>query len=55
MLLALLRNDGYHVIDGGILPDSVERLSAAFQDALSKADLIVTSGGVSMGKEREEA
>ncbi|KAF0113159.1 MAG: molybdopterin molybdotransferase [Rhodospirillaceae bacterium] len=42
---------GAHVTDLGILPDRVEAVSAALRDAAPAHDLIVTSGGVSVGEE----
>lgn len=51
MLLALLRQHNYEAVDGGILPDDPEPLKAALQAALTRVDVLVTSGGVSMGKQ----
>jgi len=51
MLLAMLRDEGFSVNDGGNLPDQL----AATRDALTRAaehsDAIVCSGGVSVGEE----
>ncbi len=49
MLAALLARLGAEVVDGGILPDSVAATRAALRAV--RADLILTSGGVSTGEE----
>ncbi|WP_294393027.1 gephyrin-like molybdotransferase Glp [uncultured Sphingomonas sp.] len=48
MLQALI---GPHadVIDMGIIPDDLARLTTAFQDAAAIADVVVTTGGASVG------
>jgi molybdopterin molybdotransferase len=51
MVAALLRRAGVAVTDGGILPDRPERIRAALDAARGAHDLILTSGGVSMGEE----
>jgi len=51
VLLALLRVLGCEVIDLGIVPDDRTATRAAFVLAAQGADLIVTSGGVSVGEE----
>jgi molybdopterin molybdotransferase len=51
MVAALLRRAGAAVTDGGILPDRPERIRAALDAARGAHDLILTSGGVSMGEE----
>jgi molybdopterin molybdotransferase len=51
MLRALLGELGCEVIDLGIVPDSRAATRAAFVRAAQSADLIVTSGGVSVGEE----
>lgn len=38
------------VIDFGILPDNQEQFEKAFVEAQSQADLVITSGGVSVGE-----
>jgi molybdopterin molybdotransferase len=48
MVKALLEEAGAELIDLGIVPDNEEDLGAAL-DAGSKADVIVSTGGVSMG------
>lgn len=51
MLRGLLAAAGCEVIDLGIVPDSRVATQAAFERAAAQADLIVTSGGVSVGEE----
>ncbi len=51
MLQALLQGLGCEVVDLGIVPDQLEATRAALREAASRADLIVTSGGVSVGEE----
>ena len=48
---ALLAALGCDVEDLGILPDKPELVRAALADASARADLLVTSGGVSVGEE----
>lgn len=48
-LLALLRRDGYEVIDLGIARDNEAEISDKLTRAAAECDAIVTSGGVSMG------
>lgn len=50
-LMGLLQGWGFEVIDLGIAPDQPERIQAMFKDAASKADVIISSGGVSVGEE----
>lgn len=50
LLAALLARARAEVTDGGILPDRLDRVSAALHDAAGH-DLILTSGGVSTGEE----
>ncbi|MBP6563098.1 MAG: molybdopterin molybdotransferase MoeA [Neisseriaceae bacterium] len=50
-LLAWLSALGAHVTDGGILPDQQLATEAAFTEAAANHDIIVTSGGVSVGEE----
>lgn len=50
-LRGLLESSGCTVIDLGIVPDSLEATRAALQQAAEAADVIVTSGGVSVGEE----
>jgi len=51
VLGALLRRIGCEVVDLGIVPDSLEATRAALREAAARADLIVTSGGMSVGEE----
>jgi molybdopterin molybdotransferase len=46
----MLRRLGCEVIDLGVVRDQPGPLEAAFRDAASRADAIVTSGGVSVGE-----
>lgn len=50
-LRALLQGLGCAVIDLGIVPDQLEATRAALRAAAAQADLIITSGGVSVGEE----
>lgn len=49
MLLALAEAAGAEVLDAGVLPDAPAALAAHLAEVAAAADLIVTSGGVSMG------
>ncbi|MEQ9464859.1 MAG: molybdopterin molybdotransferase MoeA, partial [Haliea sp.] len=51
VLGALLQALGMEVVDCGIVPDSPEATAAALEDAASRADCILSSGGVSVGEE----
>ncbi|WP_076588618.1 molybdopterin molybdotransferase MoeA [Vibrio ostreicida] len=46
----LLENFGCETIDLGIIPDCPDQLRAAFEKAQNVADIVVTSGGVSVGE-----
>ena len=48
---SLLRGMGCEVTDLGILPDRVAEIRSALHDAAAGHDLIITSGGVSLGEE----
>ena len=50
-LRALLQAAGCVVTDLGIVPDRLEATRAALREAAAHSDLIVTSGGVSVGEE----
>lgn len=50
MLIGLLGRLGLEVADLGILPDDLDVLTTAFTDAGNRFDLVITSGGVSMGE-----
>ncbi len=49
MLAALVSEAGGEVVDIGRIPDNAEAFRAAMGEAAATADVIVTSGGVSMG------
>jgi molybdopterin molybdotransferase len=50
-LRALLEGLGCEVIDLGIVPDRLDATRTALREAASQADVILTSGGVSVGEE----
>lgn len=50
-LRALLEGLGCEVLDLGIVPDQLDATRAALREAASRADVILTSGGVSVGEE----
>ncbi|WP_322046913.1 gephyrin-like molybdotransferase Glp [Paraburkholderia sp. J67] len=50
-LTGLLRNLGCEVTDYGIVPDRLDVTRETLRDAATKHDLILTSGGVSVGEE----
>ena len=50
LLRGLLTGIGVEVADYGIVRDDAEALRAAFTSAASECDIVVTSGGVSMGE-----
>ncbi len=50
-LRALLEGLGCEVVDLGIVPDNLDATRAALREAASRADVILTSGGVSVGEE----
>ncbi len=49
MLLALAQAAGCEAIDGGTMPDQAEPLALRLASLSAEADLVLTSGGVSMG------
>lgn len=51
MLRAMLQRLGVHVHDLGILPDDRRYIAEALSEAAGTYDLVVTSGGVSVGEE----
>ena len=51
VLIGLLRTLGCEVLDLGIVPDSLEATREALRNAATSSDLILTSGGVSVGEE----
>ncbi len=50
LLKGLLLELGVEIIDMGIIPDQEDQLRSALMEAASRADVTVTSGGVSMGE-----
>lgn len=50
ILLAAVQRAGGLPLDLGIIPDRPEELQARFAEGLRSADVLVTSGGVSMGE-----
>lgn len=50
-LLGLLQTLGCEIVDLGIVPDDLESTKAALQQAADQADMVITSGGVSVGEE----
>ncbi|KIK05923.1 hypothetical protein K443DRAFT_3481 [Laccaria amethystina LaAM-08-1] len=48
-LRAVLESMGYEIVDLGIVPDDIEAHVKAIQRGLSEADMILTTGGTSMG------
>merc|ERR1719233_1739042 len=48
-LLSLLASNGVIAGDAGIAKDDLETLTSALQSAFEKSDVLVTTGGVSMG------
>ena len=53
MLAAAAREAGCEASRYPIVPDKTDAVLAAVQDALEHADLLITSGGVSMGGEHD--
>lgn len=49
-LFGMLKNLGVELIDMGIIPDDRQAVENAFKNASTKADAIITSGGVSVGE-----
>ena len=47
----LLQSLGCKIIDGGIVADTADATRKALTDSAARADLIITSGGVSVGEE----
>lgn len=50
MILELVADAGGETVDLGRIPDDADSLRAALGEAAARADVIVTSGGVSMGE-----
>lgn len=49
-LLTSIRSQGFEAVDLGIASDAPGALETALRDALRRVDVLVTSGGVSMGE-----
>jgi molybdopterin molybdotransferase len=49
-LMGLLQRLGCEVIDLGLIPDEPQQLRAAFERAAQEADVVISSGGVSVGE-----
>mgnify|MGYP001822490178 CR=1 FL=1 len=50
-LAGLLASLNLEFVDGGIIPDDPLATAAALEDAAQSADVVITSGGVSVGEE----
>jgi len=51
VLAGLLKGMGCELMDGGIIEDDFETTKQQLQNAAQQADLVITSGGVSVGEE----
>jgi len=51
ILSALLQSQGYEIIDLGTVPDQLSATCDTLKQAAEQADLIITTGGVSVGDE----
>ncbi|CAO3586944.1 unnamed protein product [Absidia cylindrospora] len=49
-LMAAVRQAGFEAVDMGIVVDRVDALEQCIQKALDKVDVLITTGGVSMGE-----
>jgi molybdopterin molybdotransferase len=49
-LYSMLQRFGAHIIDMGVIPDDRSATEQAFRDAANAADVLITSGGVSVGE-----
>jgi molybdopterin molybdotransferase len=49
IMAGLIERLGFEFIDGGIVPDDLEITKAKLSDAAAQADVVITSGGVSVG------
>lgn len=49
-LYGMLRRPGIEQLDLGVVRDESERLERTFRDAAARADVLITSGGVSVGE-----
>ena len=46
----MLSSIGCELIDMGVIPDNPEKIQLAFDEASNIADVVITSGGVSVGE-----
>jgi molybdopterin molybdotransferase len=51
LVAGILAEIGCEVIDCGVVPDTPEATRASLRDAAARADVVITSGGVSVGDE----
>lgn len=49
-LYGMLREIGAEVIDMGVIPDRADAIEGAIREAANEADLVLTSGGISVGE-----
>lgn len=49
-LLAAIQAAGYEAVDLGIVDDDVDEMTERLEEGLSKVDVLITTGGVSMGE-----
>lgn len=49
-LYGMLQQLGVDILDMGVVPDQPERVKQAFEQAAGMADVVITSGGVSVGE-----
>lgn len=49
-MMAMLQAFGFNVLDGGTIGDSVEHSASALKCLAQKADVLISSGGVSVGE-----
>ena len=55
MLLALARRAGFDAIDGGSIPDDAEAMALRLSALADISDMVVTTGGASVGEEDHSA
>lgn len=55
MLMALLAQVGVEAVDGGWVPDDPDAIARALSDLAGTCDLVVTTGGASVGEEDHAA
>lgn len=49
-LLAAIQSAGFEAVDLGIVDDAVDEIVERLEEAVSKVDVLITTGGVSMGE-----